>query len=219
MCGDWRLAVCLKAGASELDKFIVNSRKQEVVAAVLGVACFFVFYQQVAGQWMSLGPLGYWGQGLKSDLTIFAGDIEDACLPKETVTICGTQVRPGFPALFQVRRSGDYLLWGFPFYVFKTMRERKLPAEVADLLTYEDRFYSRLKAAWSGAKRPKAIAVEDNEAHDALWAHGINTIIENDYEPGPYLSLMNGDELAGHPAFEYVGYHKSFTLYKLKASK
>lgn len=202
-----------------MEKFIGNNRRQEFIAAGLGIACFFVFYQQVAGQWMSLSPLGYWGQGLKSDLTIFAGDIEEACPPKETVTICGTQVRPGFPALVQVRRGGDYLLWGFPFYVFKTMRERKLPAEVADLLAYEDQFYSRLKAAWSGPRRPKAIAVEDNEAHDALWAHGINAIIESDYEPGPYLSLMNGEELAGHPAFEYVGYRKSFTLYKLKAPK
>lgn len=169
--------------------------------------------------WFSLASMGYHGKGLKSDLTIFSSSIEEYCPKGKHIVFFGTQVRPGYPAAYQLRRSGGYLGWGFPVLPLKTMKERKTPEQVADLLEFEKNFYSRLKSDWSGPDRPAAIVVEDNEAHDALWGHGLNEVIERDYEPGPYLSLMNGDELAGHPRFEYVGYLKSYTLYKLRPGK
>lgn len=128
-----------------------------------------------------------------------------------------TQLRPGFPLIMQLRENGDYFQWGFPFHTLKVMRERKLPDQVADLLAFEEKFYTRLKASWTGPNRPDFIVVEDGEVRDSLWAHGVNTILENDYEPGPYLSLLNGDEIAAHPHLEYIGYPLSFASFKLKA--
>lgn len=176
------------------------------------------FYKQVpADKWFRLERYGYHGWGLASDLTFFGGPFQENCPPRKLAAVCATQLRPGFPLIMQLRENGDYFQWGFPFHTLKVMRERKLPDQVADLLAFEDKFYTRLKASWTGPNRPDFIVVEDGEVRDSLWAHGINTILENDYEPGPYLSLLNGDEIAAHPHLEYIGYPLSFASFKLKA--
>lgn len=176
------------------------------------------FYKQVpADKWFKLDRFGYHGWGLLSDLTIFGGPFQENCPPRKLAAVCATQLRPGFPLIMQLRENGDYFQWGFPFHTLKVMRERKLPDQVADLLAFEEKFYTRLKASWTGPNRPDFIVVEDGEVRDSLWAHGVNTILENDYEPGPYLSLLNGDEIAAHPHLEYIGYPLSFASFKLKA--
>ncbi len=189
--------------------------------AGLPVLCFvtinhFCLRNIAKEHFFSLADINYYGFGLKSDLSFFSDAVEKNSQPRDLVWFFSQQVRPGFPLLTQLRRRPGYLVWAFPLHTLKVLHERSTPEQVARLTQFETGIMDHLRSELNSVRPPKLILIEDGETWDSLTAAGICTIIQDKYDNLEPLTPMNGDEIALHRPFEYVGHRLGFSVYKIK---
>ncbi len=195
--------------------------------AGLPVLCFvtinyFCLKNIAADQFFSLANINYYGFGLKPDLSFFSDTVEKNTEPKDLVWIFSSQVRPGFPLITQLRRRPGYLVWAFPLHPLKILHERSTPeqalrlTQLAQLTQFEAGMIDHLRSELNSVRPPRLILIEDGEIWDSLKAAGICTIIEGQYDNLEPLTPLNGDEIALHRPYEYVGHRLGFSAYKLK---
>ncbi len=208
-CEDWLSAPIGRSGTRML-----------VLLPICAIASFvitsFVSLKQVQGKVFTLSELGYYGFGFEHDLSFFSKTVKEASTARQSVWIYSEQISPAFPLLTQLRRKPGFLVWGFPLHTLKILHERGTPDQVAQLAKFEQRLYERLRADALSRNPPVLIMIEDGEVRDLFKDHGITAIIDKFYSGLDPCSPLNGDEMAVHMPYEYLGYRVPFSVDKLK---
>lgn len=192
-----------------------------IILPVCAIATFittsFVSLKLAQGKAFTLRELGLYGFGFEHDLSFFSKTVREASTARQSVWIYSEQISPAFPLLTQLRRKPGFLVWGFPLHPLKILHERGTPEQVAQLAKFEERLYERLRAEVLSQHPPVLILIEDGEVRDLFKDHGITSIIDKFYggleDP---CSPFNGDEIAAHAPYEYLGYRVPFSVDKLK---
>lgn len=194
------------------------NKKVVVFLSLLVVVCFVsssvAAVKLAKGSAFSLSELGYYGFGFEHDLSFFSKTVKEASAVRDRVWIYSEQISPAFPLLTQLRRKPGYLVWGFPLRTLKVLHERGTPEQIAQLARFETTLYDRLKLEALSAYPPALILLEDGEVHDLFKAKGITAIIEQHYSPIDSCSPLNGDEIASHNPYEYLGFRVGFSADK-----
>ncbi len=196
------------------------SKRVLVLLPILAVVCFVlssvVALKLAKGNAFSLRELGYYGFGFERDLSFFSKTVKEASVARDRVWIYSEQISPAFPLLTQLRRTPGYLVWGFPLHTLKVLHERGTPEEIARLAQFEATMYDRLRVEALSPHPPSLVLVEDGEVHDLFKANGIIAIVEKFYSPMDSCSPLNGEEIANHDPYEYLGFRVSFSADKLR---
>ncbi len=196
------------------------SKKVLVLLPILVVVCFLsssvAALKLAKGSAFSLRELGYYGFGFERDLSFFSKTVKAASVARDRVWIYSEQISPAFPLLTQLRRTPGYLVWGFPLHTLKLLHERGTPEEIASLAQFEATMYDRLRVEALSPHPPSLVIVEDGEVHDLFKANGIIAIVEKFYSPMDSCSPLNGDEIANHDPYEYLGFRVSFSADRLR---
>lgn len=196
------------------------SKKVLVLLPILVVVCFVsssvAALKLAKGNAFSLRELGYYGFGFERDLSFFSKTVKQASVARDRVWIYSEQISPAFPLLTQLRRTPGYLVWGFPLHTLKVLHERGTPEEIARLAQFEATMYDRLRVEALSPHPPSLVLLEDGEVHDLFKANGIIAIVEKFYSPMDSCSPLNGEEIANHDPYEYLGFRVSFSADKLQ---
>ncbi|CAN5308642.1 hypothetical protein BH11CYA1_BH11CYA1_46940 [soil metagenome] len=193
------------------------------VLSICTIVCFVGSYyaanKSTTGNTFSLKELGYYGFGLERDLSFFSKTVRHDSAVRDLVWIYSEQVSPAFPLLTQLRRHSGYLVWGFPLHTLKILHQRGTPAQIEKLANFEATMFNRLRIEALSPHPPTLVLIEDGEVRDLFKANGITAIIEQNYTSIDSCSPLNGDEIASHDPYEYLGYRVSFSTDKLKLDK
>lgn len=189
------------------------------ICVVALVSSVYASSKSVKGKSFALSELGYYGYGLERDLSFFSKTVKEASAARDSVWIYSEQASPAYPLLTQLRRKPGYLIWGFPLHTLRVLHERGTPLQVAELSNFEATMYDRLRVEMLSPHPPTLVLIEDGEVRDLFKANGIISIIEQFYSPIDSCSPLNGDEIASHDPYEYLGYRVTFSADKLKLNK